>query len=389
MSEQLVFVADDGLWQQYEELATRSYGHPVEDITHLRGHASLQLATRAGMVVAGGLGLLVDQFFGGAPVPSACLGAGCVAPEERGERFAMRMVAERLRPLRDQGAVISTLSTASTAYARALGWEAPVSVFAWSVTTDDLRRSFTTKGFEIRHGLTHQGTDLQRNLARRWNGPVSRPDWWPSWKEKKNTLTTYQFNRPGRPVSGLLSLTMKRRERHGMNLTVHDFWASDHSTAAAILAFLGQHNSRAETVDFRRGTLPPSPLLLHHLHRHRLIAQAWHPWMLRILDIPQAIRLRGWPQDLDVTVPVGIESENGAAPCRYLLRVEAGAAILDTTTVESEVLFTRRQFAVWYTGGYRTGTAARMAGVHAGSEEALTTLIRATADLDPWLPDHF
>jgi predicted acetyltransferase len=390
MSEQLSFTAaDDGLWQQYDELATRAYGHPVGDITDLREHADLRVATREGRVVAGGLGLLVNQFFGGSPVPSACLGAGCVAPEERGEHLATRMAAERLRPLQEQGAVISAISTSSTGYARRLGWEAPVPVFAWAVATDDLKRSFTGEDIEIEHGLTHDAQDLQRNLARQSNGPVQRPDWWFGWKQKKSSLTTYRFHRPGGPTTGMLSLATKRRERHGMNLVVHDFWAANHSTATAMLAVLGRHNTRAETIEFRRGTLPPYPTLLHHLHRHRTTAEAWHPWMLRILNIPEAIRLRGWPTDLNATVPIEIENENENAWDRYLLQVTAGSAEINPTHAESKVTLTRRQLAVWYAGGYRTATSARMDGINAVSEKALATLVRCTTDLEPWLPDHF
>lgn len=390
MSEQLSFAtAGDSLWQQYDELATRSYGHRVGDITDLREHAQLQVALRDGRVVAGGLGLLVNQFFGGSPVPSACLGAGCVAPEERGEHLAARMVAERLRPLKERGAVISAISTSSNGYARRLGWEAPVPVFAWSITTDDLKRSFTGEDFEIEHGLTPDAQILQRELARQWNGPVLRPDWWSSWKKNKNALTAYRFNRPGYPTAGLLSLAMKRRERHGMKLVVHDFWAAHESAAAAMLAFLGRHNTRAEAIEFRRGALQPCPTLLHNLHRYRPTAQAWHPWMLRILDIPAAVRLRGWPADLDTTVPIEIESENGDAWDRYMLQVTTGSAEISPTHIAGEVSFTRRQLAVWYAGGYRTVTSARMAGVRAGSEEALATLIRSTAEREPWLPDHF
>lgn len=390
MSEQLSFTAADaGLWQQYDELAARAYGHRVSDITDLREHADLRVATRDGRVVAGGLGVLVNQFFGGSPVPSACLGAGCVAPEERGDHLATRMAAERLRPLREDGAVISTISTSSTGYARRLGWEAPVPVFAWAVATDDLKRAFTGEDFEIEHGYTPDAQDLQRDLARQWNGPVERPGWWFPWKQSKSGLTTYRFRRPGQSTAGMLSLATKRRERHGMTLVVHDFWAGSHSTAAAMLAFLGRHNTRAETIEFRRGALPPYPSLLHNLHRHRPTAEAWHPWMLRILDVPEAIRLRGWPADLNATVPIEIENENGGTWDRYVLRITAGSAEISPTHAESEVTLTRRQLAVWYAGGYRTVTSARMAGVRAVSDKTLATLIRSTADLEPWLPDHF
>ncbi|MCK7624432.1 GNAT family N-acetyltransferase [Streptomyces sp. RS10V-4] len=389
MSPQLTFApADDALWQQYDQLATRAYGHPLQDITHLRNQADLQVALRGSRVVAGGLGLLVNQFFGGAPVPSACLGDGCVAPEERGDHLATRMTTERLRPLIDQGAAISTISTSSTGYARRLGWEAPVDVLAWAVATDDLKKSFTGEDFEVEHGLSDEAATLQHRLARQWNGPVHRPAWWTRWKEAKSNLTTYRFARPGLPTAGLLTLTTQRHERHGMTLIVHDFWAADQPATHAMLAFLGRHNTRARTVTFRRGALPPYPTLLHGLRHHRPTAESWHPWMLRILDAPKAIQLRGWPTGLTTTVPIEIENDAGDTSRRWALHVEDGTAELTPTTTEAQVTLTRRQLAVWYAGGYRTATSARMAGVHAVSQEALSDLIRTTIDHEPWLPDH-
>ncbi|WP_432135078.1 MULTISPECIES: GNAT family N-acetyltransferase [unclassified Streptomyces] len=389
MNKILTFTpADEGLWEQYDQLAARAYGHPVGDITHLREHADLRVAVRGGRVVAGGLGLFVDQFFGGAPVPSACLGAGCVAPEERGDRLAADMTAARLQPLIERGAVVSAITTSSTGYARRLGWEAPTDVLAWEVATDDLKRAYTLGNFEVDHGLTDEAEALQRDLAREWNGPIDRPSWWARWKQAKSDLITYRFALPGHPTTGLLNLTTTRHQRHGMNLVVHDFWAANQPTAASMLAFLGRHDTRARAITFRRGALPPYPTLLHGLHHHRTNAEAWHPWMLRILDAPKAIQLRGWPADLTTVVPIEIENETGEQD-RWMLRIEAGAAEITPTLIEGHATFTRHQLAVWYAGGYRSTASARMAGVRAVSEQGLTTLIRSTTQLEPWLPDHF
>ncbi|WP_217199904.1 GNAT family N-acetyltransferase [Streptomyces buecherae] len=389
MDAQLTFTpADDGLWEQYDQLATRAYGHPISDITHLREHAVLHVATRGNRVVAGGLGLLLDQYFGGNPVPSACLGDGCVAPEERGEHLATGMTAARLRPLIERGAAISTISTSSTGYARHLGWEAPTQVLAWNVATDDLKRSFSDTDFEVQHELTNEAEALQRRLARHWNGPLHRPTWWNRWKHGESNLTTYRFGRPGRPTAGLLSLNTQRHERHGVNLTVHDFWADGQPTAAAMLSFLGRHNTRARTTTFRRGALPPYPTLLHGLRHHRTTADAWHPWMLRILNLPTAIQSRGWPTDITTAIPMEIENDAGGAN-QWLLTIKSGTAEITPTRATPWVTLTRRQLAVWYAGGYRSATSARMAGVYATSEEALTSLVRSTTQHEPWLPDHF
>nr|WP_168724474.1 sterol carrier protein domain-containing protein [Streptomyces sp. A1547] len=207
-----------------------------------------------------------------------------------------------------------------------------------------------------------------------------------------------QFRRPspartGRTTSktttGVLSFTTERADRHGTTLTVHDFWAADEETAEAMMAFLARIDSRAATINFRRSAFPPYPALLHKLHRFRPTVEAWHPWMLRILDIPEAVRLRGWPHDLTLSMPMEIESENGDSWDRYLVEVCNGKARICATHSEGEVQLTRRQLAVWYASGYRTAASARLAGVTARSREALTRLVRGTADLEPWLPEHF
>lgn len=70
---------------------------------------------------------------------------------------------------------------------------------------------------------------------------------------------------------------------------------------------------------------PPYPTLLHGLRHHRTTAEAWHPWMLRILDIPEAIRLRGWPDDVTTAVPIEIENEDGDRG-RWMLQIKAGTS---------------------------------------------------------------
>ena len=384
-----VIEADEGLWSEYDTLATRSYGHQIADINRLYDHADTRVALRGGRVVAGGVGLLVPQFFGGRPVPSACMASGCVAPEERGKHLAVHMLTERIRPLQEQGAVLATLWTTSTGYAHRESWEAPTQVFTWSVPTDELKRSFDAADFETTHGASPPTRLLQCELAARWNGPLLRPEWWDRWKQDKHGLTSYRFNRPGEPPTGLLSLAFGPHLTEGTRVIVHDFWADNGRVAAAMFAFLGRHNSRIRTVEFQRTGLPPHPLLLHNLHRAgSAVAQLWHPWMLRVLDLKGAVRLRGWPPELDITIPLQVGSESGEPPERFTLRIVSGEGELAPTTCEERVQMTGRQFAVWYAGGYRTITAATMAGI-CGDTSDLAMLILATADREPWLPDHF
>ncbi|WP_331744698.1 GNAT family N-acetyltransferase (plasmid) [Streptomyces sp. NBC_01136] len=382
--------ADDELWRTYDTLARRAYGHPVEDILRLGVHADRRVAVRDGKVVAGGLGLLIPQFFGGRTVPGASMACGCVAPEERGGQLAGELIAERLRPLQDQGAVVATLWTASTGYVRRLGWEAPTQVYSWTVPADELRHSFREPDFKIIHETTEQCRTLCNDLAARWNGPWQRPDWWETWQERQHPgMATYAFNLPGQEPSGVLSVAGERHPTEGPQLVVYDFWAGDQAVAAAMLAFLGRHNSRISTVAFQRTGLPPAPLLMHHLRRSgSLTARAWHPWMLRILDLRQAVQLRGWPDDVDLTLPIEVVGEDGKATDRFILRIAGGEGDMTPTTREGQLTLTRGQIAVWYAGGYRSVAGAGLAGV-GGSPRALAQFLKATADREPWLADYF
>ncbi|HVQ91013.1 MAG TPA: GNAT family N-acetyltransferase [Mycobacteriales bacterium] len=158
----------------------------MDDIVSLAAHADRRVAVRGGKVVAGGLSMLIPQWFGGRPVPAASLGCGCVAPEDRGEHIAGRLTDERLRPMRERGAVLATLWTASASYVRRMGWEVPTQAHSWTVPTDALRRRFDGSDFEIQHGETEQLPPLRVSLAARWNGAWQRPAWWPDWQQRRH-----------------------------------------------------------------------------------------------------------------------------------------------------------------------------------------------------------
>jgi predicted acetyltransferase len=157
-----------------------------------------------------------------------------------------------------------------------------------------------------------------------------------------------------------------------------------------MLAFLGRYSTRAETIDFRRGAMPPYPALLHNLRRSRLTAQSWHPWMIRILDIPRALNLRGWPAHLDAAVTIALTPGENAEPAQsFTVTFANGQAHVEPVTGPAEVTMTRRQLAAWYAGSYRSAASALLTGVRAHSQNGLRTLIAAAGDMEPWLPDHF
>ncbi|MFI9630048.1 sterol carrier protein domain-containing protein [Streptomyces sp. NPDC052042] len=181
---------------------------------------------------------------------------------------------------------------------------------------------------------------------------------------------------------------MKRHPTDGRQLVVHDFWAADHPTAAAMLAFLGRHHSRIPTVAFERTGLPPGTLL-HRLGKGgAAAARAWHPWMLRVLDPCRAVELRGWPEGADAEIVLDLVAADGSSTDRYTLRVGGGRGELRPGGGTVDVTLTVGQFAVWYAGGYRSAAAAALAGV-CGAPAVIARLLATVGDREPWLADYF
>lgn len=387
MDEVRIVEADDELWGRYTVLAERAYGHPVQDIALLGPHADRRVALRGGQVIAGGMGLLVPQYFGGRPVPAVSMACGCVAPEERGRRLAARLAAERLRAVRERGAVVASLWTASTGYAARLGWAAPARVFSYTVPTGALAGAFTGAGFEIAHAPSADG--VRDEWAARWNGPWQRPAWWDGWQTSRHPgLATYTLARPGQAARAVVSVTAGRGPGGERQLVVQDMWADDPAAAGAAFAFLGRHHSRIPTVTLARTGLPPAPFLDRLSHAAAVTARTWHPWMLRILDLKRAVLLRGWPEHVELELPVEVVTEPGDGTDRYTLRVSSGTGVLEPTIREGLVTLSRGQFAVWYAGGYRSTAAALLDGIR-GHPAAVARLLAATGEREPWLADYF
>src|SRR4051812_10781424 len=105
--------------------------------------------------------------------------------------------------------------------------------------------------------------------------------------------------------------------------------------------------------------------------------------MLRILDPAEAVRLRGWPPHLTADLPLTITEGTGRSRA-YTLSIDGGKGRLlpNGQHPPGACTMTMRQLAVWYAGGYRTATAATLAGVD-GTREAVTALVALTCDREP------
>ncbi|MFK0242743.1 sterol carrier protein domain-containing protein [Microbacterium sp. NPDC090281] len=181
---------------------------------------------------------------------------------------------------------------------------------------------------------------------------------------------------------------MRKHEVHGMELFVEDFWCGSSQVERAMLAFLGAHSTRLRTVQFRRASMPPGGFPARYLHRFDAQAEAWHPWMLRLLSVKGALEARGWGEEVALVTHVGL-LENGRTQNVYMIEISSGHAQVTPSPKEPDVCLSQGQLAVWYAGGYRSANSARSAGVYSRTEQALRAFVAATSASEPWIPDLF
>ena len=146
----------------------------------------------------------------------------------------------------------------------------------------------------------------------------------------------------------------------GSELRVFECIARGPAGTAALLGSLASWSSVVATVRWRG----PTEELGLQLPRALPTPFAREPWMLRIVDSPAAIALRGWPAEADVDVSFvlhdpDVPEHNGS----WRLRVASGSATLERATGTPQLpSLSVRGLALLYAGAADT-PALRRAGL--------------------------
>jgi predicted acetyltransferase len=231
------------------------------------------------------------QFFGGKPVRMGGLASVAVDPYARGRGVATALLDRALVRLREAGQYISALFPSAPPLYRGRGWE-QTGVYEKMILPLDLLAALP-KPTVHRTTRPAQKTDLPAlhaaylNFASTVDGMLDRNTKahnieWVFGLDIVNVV-------PG--VHGLRGyLTADRPD--GERLIVYDLIADDADTAGRLLRQLASwagtlHDVSLRIVDPAVRDLLLSQPVLHDVRNH--------PWMLRVIDLPEAIAARGWP----------------------------------------------------------------------------------------------
>lgn len=329
------------------------------------------------------------QTWGGRLVPCGGLSGVAVAPEARGRGAARRMLDETFARMGPRGEVVACLFPTASALYRSAGFEvvgfherrsiplgairAGGAVLAWRrVPADD----------PVRAGLHDRAAALHDGWFR------GDPDWWAyrgmrEVREESANRFCYVGARDGVDLA-VVQFRYVASEAAMYDLEVEVLAGLDGEAVGACLVLLAGHGSTAGAV---RTTVPPSLLGAHvpELQRTRIV-EDW-PFMLRLVDVPAAIQVRGWPTAVRGRVELSVVDE--ALPANqgpHVLEVADGEASL-VRGGAGTVTVTAQDLAVLYAGG--DVPALRAAGRLAEASPADLDLLAAAFVSNPSTPLFF
>jgi predicted acetyltransferase len=337
------------------------------------------------------------QYFGGRAVPMGGLASVAVVPDRRGEGLAQQVCAASLRAMRERGEVISSLYPATTSLYRALGWEV-AGLYLWQKLVPTALHALPAPSRKALRPASLAELALLRSCYDRMAvgapGFLARTDaWWDrlAFVWRGHSLYVAQNERGG--IDGYLVYVQLDGEYSGLGgpfrIAVRELVACTRDAALALWRLCGQWSTQVSDV-YAVGQMDDTLLFVSPDQVLQPLAQL--RWMTRIVDAPGAVVARGFPECLDLEVPLALRDplfpENDGA---FLLRVRKGQGDLarasrpasDAPRLEIGGL------ASLYTGFASTSRLARAGLLEGGSPAVRDALDAAFAGPAPTCQDEF
>ncbi|MFC4913577.1 GNAT family N-acetyltransferase [Actinomadura gamaensis] len=241
------------------------------------------------------------QWWQGRPVPTGGVAGVTVAPEDRGRGAGRRIVTAALQRSIERGDVLAALHPATTAFYRGLGFEHAGALHKVTLAAEALR-GITADRLDVRRAGPDDAGLVAETIARVHRdagdcGPVDRGEGY--WR------TVLEDEKPFAYLAedGVL---IYRWSKDASALEVERLVAASERTARGLWAIVGSGATTAETV--KAHLAPYDPVLwLVGEREHDMIDRT--QWMLRVLDAPKAVELRGYRAGVSAEVPVRIDDD--------------------------------------------------------------------------------
>ncbi len=338
---------------------------------------------RQGKQILGGLAILqMGQWFGGECVPMAGIAAVGVAPEHRGSGAALELLRQSLREIYDRGLPISTLYAATQRLYRKVGYEQGGSRCFWEMPTNSIQQSDRSIPMQPVIPLRDQFHKLYHQQAKVTNGYLARNQ--AIWEEVIKQPTYAYLIGEETQQEGYIIFTQKQ-ENHSNLIEIHDWVLLTATAVRRFWTFISDHRSQIEKVRWRNSTIDFLTLMLPE--QTAKIIYSKH-WMLRVINVCNALEKRGYPQQLEAQLHLEIQddliAENNG---KFILTVANGRGEV-TKGGKGELQLHINGLSPLYTGLF-TPYQLQQTGYLQATEKALSVATQMFAGSLPWMPDFF
>jgi predicted acetyltransferase len=343
---------------------------------------------RQGGQLMGGLAIYqMGQYYGLESVPMGGIAAVGIAPEYRGSGAAIALMQHVVKELYAKGLPISVLYPATQRLYRKAGYEQGGIYCSWEIPTETIQikdnnlpiKSVTSSSYEVFKDLYHQQAKVNNgNLDRNqsiWNGAIKT--------QSEEPVYAYLIGKETQP-EGYIILTQYQEDNNNLIL-IKDWVVLTPAAGKSLWTFLAGHRSQIKKVRWCSSPVDPLTLLLPE---QTAKIRSLERWMLRVIDVPQALEKRGYPLGIETELHLQVEDEllpenNG----KFVLKVSNGRGEI-TKGGKGELHLDVRGLAPLYTGLFAPHQL-QLAGKLEATETALSVATSLFAGSQPWLPDFF
>lgn len=321
---------------------------------------------RSNQGILGGLAIYnMAQYFGGKAIPTGGIAAVGIAPECRGQGAAKALLRATLQELYAKNVPLSTLYPATQRLYRAVGYEQGGVRCLWKIPLANLAlRDRVCSVHYIEKPDIFKLNEIYQQLAPRYNGYLDRHLFlWARILHEEDPFYSYEV-RDGEIAVGYIIYQQDRSEA-GLTLHIRDWVALTPGALQTLWTLISDHRSQVNYCRWYGGTIEPRLLCLPE---QTATIRESDIWFLRVVNVPQALMLRGYPDGIEGELYFEVQDDvipqnNG----KWVLRLSQKRVMVEKSDRADLILNSR-------------GITALYAGLYSAQQLAATGLIEGTAE---------
>ena len=376
--------------QQFGQVLAQCFNSPpTEESVYLDriGSENIRILCDRGRVI-GGLGLLqLGQWYGSARVPMVGIAAVGIAPDYRGKGAAIALMQNVLQELHAKGTPLSVLFSAAQPLYRKVGYEQAGTLCTWEIATNSIELRDDSLPIEPVSLDPTEFVSLYQRQAQQINGFLDRNSAiWQGLLESQKDIPPYAYRLGTAAQPEGYIIFQQQREGDRCRLVVKDWVLLTPAAVRRFWSFLAAHRSQIEMVQWR--SAPIDPLTLFLPEQNNVKVRSLTRWMLRIVNVRQALESRRYPKGVEAELHFEIQDPllpaNGG---KLILTVADGAGSV-TAGGRGDLQIEVSSLSPLYTGLF---SPRQLQGCDrlTATDSALTIATQLFAGSPPWMADAF